>query len=105
MTEETCANCGYSEKAHLQRDLRGLKSYKICKKFKPKCPFSEEYQSEQGDKTLSEFGITIDKDNHTKLWYPEDKVKNFIKELKEADIIGRKMLLEVIDKRAGKNLI
>ena len=34
--EEICANCGYPEKAHLKRDLKGLKSYKICKKFTPK---------------------------------------------------------------------
>ena len=47
MTEETCANCGYSEKAHLQRDLRGLKSYKICKKFKPQSPKGDENHSPQ----------------------------------------------------------
>lgn len=32
-------------------------------------------------------------------------VKSFIEQLKEANIIGRKMLLEVIDKLAGDKLI
>lgn len=38
-------------------------------------------------------------------FFYEQDVQEFIKRLKEADIIGRKMLLEVIDKLAGDELI
>lgn len=36
MSEDICLNCGYSLKTHVKRDLEGIGSHKICKKFKMK---------------------------------------------------------------------